>query len=132
MLEYNELYEYLRKEKSSEQLQSLPKDFTSQFAEYLKDKKEFIANNFDSFSDEGMNIKKQFENAISIFRELILRRKKKILTLVFVASETGILKRDFSTMLSFEQELFENLVNSVESADKKLKELLSGSPNSKA
>ncbi len=126
MLDYNGLYEYLRREKANEQLQQLPKDFALQFAEYLKEKKELIAGSADSFSDESIKEKKQFENAISIFRELILRRKKKILNLVFVASETGILKRDFGSMLAVEQGLFEELVSAIENADKKLKELLNG------
>lgn len=126
MLDYNELYEYLRKEKFSEQLQVLPKNFITDVSDYLRDKRKQLSEANDLFSDEILRLKKQYENAVSIFKELILRRKKKILNLVFVASETGIMKRDFGTMFPFEQSLFERLVYAVESADKDLTTLMSG------
>ncbi|MCH7567904.1 MAG: hypothetical protein IIA87_00620 [Nanoarchaeota archaeon] len=127
MLSYNDLFEYLRKEKYSEQLQPVPKNIITQFSEYLKEKKkQFSSSESDIFTDDMLREKKQFENAIVIFKELMLRRKKKILNLVFVAAETGIMKRDFTDMLSFEQELFEKLVKSVEEGENKMNELLNG------
>jgi DNA replication initiation complex subunit (GINS family) len=127
MLNYNDLYEMLRKEKYSEQLQPLSKNFVQQFSEYLSEtKKQFSSHSEELFSDELLREKKQFENAFAIFREMMLRRKKKILNLVFVAAETGIMKKDFADMLSFEQELFEKLVRAVEDGDKQMNELLNG------
>ena len=127
MLEYNDLYECLRKEKYAEQLQKLPKDFVQQFSDYLKSKKKDLSTDSeDMFAEDMLREKKQLENAFSIFRELLLRRKRKILNLVFVAAETGIMKRDFSDMLSFEQDLFERLVRSVNDADKVLHEEMNG------
>lgn len=127
MLSYNDLYETLRKEKYSEQLQQLPKDFIEQMSGYFKEKREsFDVIEGDMFSDNALRSKKQFENSKAIFKELILRRKKKILNLVFVAAETGIMKRDFGNMLAFEQELFEELVAAVEKEDKKLKDSMNG------
>ena len=61
------------------------------------------------FSDMIIKTKKQLENAVSIFKELLLRRRKKLLTLVFVAAETGISKRDFENMLAVEKECFEEI-----------------------
>jgi DNA replication initiation complex subunit (GINS family) len=124
-MDYGELYEYLRKEKYAEPLQPLPKHFVREFADFLLDGKKRTAD-FNEFSEEAIRSKKQLENAVSVFRELILRRKKKILMLVFVASETGIFKRDYGTLLEFEQELFERLVSAVEYADKHLQEVLTG------
>jgi len=126
MLDYNELYEFIRKEKYSEQLQVLPKDFVKQFSLYLKNKKEKISQDFDMLSEEAIKDKKNFENSISIFKELMLRRKKKILGLVFMASETGIMKRDYSNLLDFEQNIFDNLVKVMNEGDMKLNELLNG------
>lgn len=126
-MDYNEIYEVLRKEKYSEQLQPLSKDFVEQIGLYFKEKKEsFDVIEGDMFSDTALRSKKQFENSKAIFKELMLRRKKKILNLVFVAAETGIMKRDFGNMLSFEQELFEDLVSAVESGDKKLRDMING------
>jgi len=127
MLEYGDLYEHLRKEKYSEKLQPLPKNFVLDFSGYLKSKRKEISSfEGELFSDDVMKGKKQFENAISIFKELILRRKKKILNLVFIAAETGIMKRDFTDMLSFEQVLFEKLVKAVNEGDKSLEALMNG------
>ncbi len=124
MISYNELYELLRKEKYSETLQLLPKQFISEFKEYLNDKKEIISTDSNFFSDSVMKTKKQIENAASIFREIMLKRKKKILNLVLVAAETGIMKRDYENMLSNEQEVFDKLVKTFEESDKKISFLL--------
>ena len=127
MLNYNDLYEYSRKEKYTEQLQSLPKNFIQQFSEYVSEtRKKFTSVEVNEFSDDFLKEKKQYENAFAIFKELMLRRKKKILNLVFVAAETGIMKRDFADMLIFERELFEKLVTSLNEADKSLTNLVNG------
>lgn len=126
MITYNELYEALRKERYSEQLQPIPKKFIVEVAAYLKDKKEIANKENDEFSESILKTKKQFENSVSIFKELILRRKKKILELAFVAAETGISKRDFENMLAVEKEAFDGIMISLEKSDKKISELLKG------
>lgn len=129
MITYNEIYEASRKERYSEQLQPLPKNFIASVSEYLKEKKEMSLKEDDSFSDMITKTKKQLENAITSFRELMRRRKEKLLRLVLVASETGISKRDFENMLDFEKELFEELMKCIDISDKKFNELLNGNKN---
>ena len=98
-------------------------DLAILFGSYAKG----IANkDSDDFSDTILKTKKQFENSIAIFKELILRRKKKILELAFVAAETGISKRDFENMLAVEKECFEEIMKSLEKGDKKIAEILKG------
>lgn len=126
MLDYNELYEYVRKEKYGEQLQPLSKQFVNDVGEFFEIRRRQMSQSSEMFSEDALREKKQFENALAIFRELIRIRKKKILNLVFVASETGIMKRDFGTMLDFEQELFEKLVGAIGDADKALQNSLHG------
>ncbi|HTZ41598.1 MAG TPA: hypothetical protein VMC07_00090 [Candidatus Omnitrophota bacterium] len=126
MITYNEIYEAARKERYSEQLQALPKNFLANVAEYLREKKEMSSKEDDDFSDSITKTKKQLENAMTSFRELMRRRKEKILRLVLVASETGISKKDFENMLDFEKGLFEEFMKSVESSEKKFNELLNG------
>ncbi|MFH1358484.1 MAG: hypothetical protein ABIH37_01200 [archaeon] len=126
MITYNELYDALRKERYSEQLQPIPKNFIKEVAAYLKDKKEIANRKNDDFSDTILKTKKQFENSIAIFKELILRRKKKILELAFVAAETGISKRDFENMLAIEKECFDGIMKSLEKGDKQVSEMLKG------
>jgi DNA replication initiation complex subunit (GINS family) len=129
MITYNELYDALRKERYNEQLQPLPKNFIKEVAFYLKDKKEISNKKDDEFSDSVLKTKKQYENSISIFKELMLRRKKKILDLAFVATETGISKRDFENMFSIEKECFDAIIKSLEKEDKKVSEILKGTEN---
>ncbi|MCL5730299.1 MAG: hypothetical protein M1165_01895 [Candidatus Pacearchaeota archaeon] len=64
-----------------------------------------------------------------MFNELKRIRRRKILNLVLVASETGISKRDFENMLDFEKELFEELMKCIEASDKKFNGLLNGAKN---
>lgn len=126
MLNYNELYELLRKEKYSEQLQQLPKDFSKQVAVYLAEQREEGNRAGGSFIDSLDKSKKQFENSVAIFKELMRIRKKKLLNLVFVATETGLMKRDSENMLDFERDLFEQFIKSFEANDKLVSDVLSG------
>lgn len=131
MITYNDLYEAMRKERYSEQLQPLPKDFIIEVSNYLKEKKEFSMKESDDFSDIIVKTKKQLENAITFFKELIVRRRKKILNLILIAAETGISKQDFENMLNFEKELFEEMMKCMDSSDKKLHKILDGSKEEK-
>jgi len=90
MITYNDLYEALRKERYNDQLQALNKSFISDVAEYFRDKKKIASKEQDLFSDSVLKTQKQFENAIGIFKELLLRRKRKILNLAFVAGNWDI------------------------------------------
>lgn len=126
MITYTELYDALRKERYIEQLQPIPKNFIKEVADYLKDKKEIADKKDDDFSDTILKTKKQLENSIAIFKELMLRRKKKILELAFIAAETGISKRDFENMLAIEKEIFDGIMKFLEKGDKKIKEILKG------
>jgi len=126
MITFSDIYEAMRKEKYSEQLQLLPKKFLIDAAEYFKEKKEFLNKETDLFSDMAIKNKKKLENALSSFRDLLRIRKKKILNLAFVASEVGISKKDFENLLAFEKELFEEVVKSLERAEKNLGADMSG------
>jgi DNA replication initiation complex subunit (GINS family) len=125
-MDYNEVYEILRKEKYNEVLQELPKSFMDGFSKFLAEKKIEGDSSGDLFSENFAKSKKQLENSIALFKELMLRRKRKILNLVFVATETGIMKRDYENMLSFEREVFDKLVKAFEDEDKELGKVLSG------
>ena len=131
MITYNDIYEAARKERYSEQLQKLNKNFISDVAEYLKEKREITLKEDDIFSDVIIKTKKQLENAITLFKELMLRRRKKILNLVLIASETGISKQDFDNMLAIEKELFEELMKCIDFSDKELNGALNGKKEEK-
>jgi len=126
MITYNDIYEAARKERYSEQLQPLSKNFITEVSNYLKEKKEISSKEDDVFSDVIIKTKKQLENAITLFKELMLRRRKKILNLVLIAAETGISKQDFENMIPIEKELFEELMKCIDVCDKQLSESLNG------
>lgn len=126
MLNYNDIYEILRKEKYSENLQLIDKNFLEEFVEYLKDLREKSSGESELFSDSLSQSKKQLENSIALFKSLILRRKKKLLNLVFVAAETGIMKKDYENMIDFEKKVFDNFVKAFEDGDRELSLILNG------
>jgi DNA replication initiation complex subunit (GINS family) len=126
MITYSDVYEAARKERYSEQLQPLSKNFILEVAEYLREKKQLSLKEDDIFSDMIAKTKKQLENAVTLFRELMIRRRKKILDLVLIAAETGISKQDFDNMLSFEKSLFEELIKNIENSEKKISKILDG------
>lgn len=129
MITYNDIYEASRKERYTDQLQPLRKNFINEVSLYLKEKKQIASKQEDSFSDIIYKTKKQLENAITLFKELMSRRRKKILNLVLIASETGISKQDFENMLTFEKELFEQLMKCIDVSDKRLNEMLANEEN---
>ena len=126
MITYNDIYEAARKERYSDQLQPIAKNFVSETSKYFQEKKQITIDNTDEFSEVVLKTKKQLENAITFFKELIVRRRKKILNLVLIATETGISKPDFENMLAIEKELFEDLLKCMNLGDDKLNELLNG------
>jgi len=124
MIKYEELYEILRKEKMNDSLQKIPTDFIKSFSELIHENKRTITRNGDFFAEELVRDKKQYENSMVLFKELILRRKKKLFNLVFIANETSVMKKDFENMLPFEKDLFDSLLSSVEQTDKLISVLL--------
>ncbi len=128
MITFSDIYEAMRKEKYGEELQMLPINFLKEVAEYLREKKEFLSKEDDSFSEMSLKNKKKLENAMASFRELISTRKKKILSLAFVSAEVGISKKDFENLLGYEKDLFEKIVRGLDEAEATLNNEMSGAP----
>ncbi len=126
MITYNDIYETARKERYSESLQHLPKNFIEEVSDYIKEKKDIASKEDDLFSDVIVKTKKQLENAQTLFKELMRLRRKKLLSLVLIAAETGISKQDFENMLQIEKELFEELMKNIDKCDKMINEKMIG------
>jgi|TARA_Y100000310_G_C20688341_1_gene820571 DNA replication initiation complex subunit (GINS family) len=124
MITYKDIYEIARNERYSENLNKLPDGFIDYTVSYFREKREIFSKNDETFSDVINSTKKQFENAFTLFREIILRRRKKILNLVLIAAETGISKRDFDNMLDFEKDLFNEIMKCVDVSEKKIDSFL--------
>ena len=75
MITYKDIYEAARKERYSEQLQPIAKNFVVEVANYLREKKEIASKEDDDFSDVIIKTKKQLENAVILFKELMRIRR---------------------------------------------------------
>jgi len=127
MITYQEIYDLLRKEKYNEALQPLPKNFFTELSLYINEKKEMISKDSKSiFSDTITMTRKQLDNTMSIIKEIILIRERKILDLALIASKTGVSKRDIEQMLEHERELFEILVKKLEDNQNYINKIING------
>jgi len=126
MITYAELYEVLRKEKYSEQLQPLIKNFYNEVSAYFRDKRKIAGKSSELFDEAISRTKKQLENAILILKEIVSRRQKKIMNVAFVASKTGISKRDSDQMLESEKVFFDKVLKHLEEDEKALVNVISG------
>jgi DNA replication initiation complex subunit (GINS family) len=126
MITYNEIYEASIKERNYKPLQALPKNFIEEVSDYLKEKKQIALKQNEDFSDVIDKTKKQLENAIVRFKELMRLRREKLLDLVQVAAEIGISKQDFDNMLPVEKSLFEQFMKCMDSSEKRINEILGG------
>ncbi len=131
MIGYTEIYEALRKERYSEQLQQLPKNFFHQFGKYVREKRKQLNKKDEQFSDTLAKVKKQLENAMMIMKDLRLRREKKILYLAMLASQTGIAKKDAENMLEHEKELFNIVIKKLSENKEKFTDVLNGNKEKK-
>ncbi|MBU2523230.1 MAG: hypothetical protein KKE23_02990 [Nanoarchaeota archaeon] len=126
MITYPEIYELLRKEKYSEQIQPLPKTFSKDLAEYFEDKRKIASKTDETFNDAIVKTKKQLENAITVLREFVTRRQKKIINVAVVAAKTGMSKKDSENMLNSEKRLFDAIIKELEIEEKSLNDIISG------
>ena len=83
MITYPEIYELLRKEKYTDSLQDLGKDFLKKLEEYLTGKKTLLEREQkerpEIFNDTLDRTRKQLENAKAMIKELFSRREKKVI-----------------------------------------------------
>jgi len=115
MITYQEIYDILRKEKYNEALQQLPDSFLQEISSYLNEKKDIVAREQKNlFSDTVRMTRKQLDNTLSIIKEIVFLREKKVLNLAFTAIMTGISKRDTENLLEHEKALFESTIKQLE------------------
>ena len=79
-INYETLFDLLRREKNREELQPLDKDFYEQVLAYLKEKKDSLSKKDDELfaSAEKEKLKIQFQNIRRIIKELYEKREKKV------------------------------------------------------
>jgi DNA replication initiation complex subunit (GINS family) len=111
-INYETLFDLLRREKNREELQSLDKDFYEQVLAYLKEKKDSLSRKDDELfaSAEKEKLKIQFQNIRRIIKELYERREKKVINMAMSRARTGSDVIDTSALLPSEKEYFDDQV----------------------
>ncbi|MBN1377191.1 hypothetical protein JW949_02555 [Candidatus Woesearchaeota archaeon] len=104
---YESLFNILRKEKNTEELQQLDEDFFENVVDYLK-KKEQIISDPNTIEKEKEHTRLQLKNIIKIIRDLYERREKKIIDMAVFKSR-GLRIDDNQFKLKEEKMLFEDI-----------------------
>ncbi|MFP4118147.1 MAG: hypothetical protein ACLFTR_04450 [Candidatus Woesearchaeota archaeon] len=110
---YEKLFDISRKEKGSEELQKLDKNFYTDLIGYINDKSSIIHSKNDNtvFSKSEKEItSKQMENIKKLVNDLYMRREQKIVNLAVMKSRTNSGLIDTSAMLEEEKRFFDNLL----------------------
>ena len=108
---YETLFELLKREKDTTDLQKLEPNFFNNFVDYLNEKKKILGKDDSLFSyDEKKKVEKQIDNAKRIIKEIYERREKKILNIALIKSRTKSNVIDTSSLLENEKRFFEGAV----------------------
>ena len=111
---YETLFDFLRREKSREELQDLGKTFSQDVVNYLEEKRKILTEDkgtLDTFSaEEKEKTKVQLENIKKILRELYERREKKILSIALYKSREPSTLVNTSVMVEYEGDFFNKTV----------------------
>ena len=107
---YETLFELLKREKDTADLQKLELSFFDNFVEYLNEKKDMMNKDDALFSyDEKKKVEKQIDNARRLIKEIYERREKKILNIALIKSRTKSHVIDTSSLLDNEKKFLEEI-----------------------
>ncbi|MBW2976566.1 hypothetical protein KY347_03920 [Candidatus Woesearchaeota archaeon] len=131
---YEVLFELLKKEKDTTDLQKLGPNFLNDFVEYLNEKRDMLKKEDNLFSyDEKKKVEKQIDNAKRLIKEMYERREKKILSIALTKSRTKSNVIDTSAMLENEKKFFEEILKVLDFFRKEtIDKIISGGYASKA
>lgn len=107
---YETLFELLKREKDTSDLQKIEPNFFDNFVEYLNEKKDMLNKDDALFSyDEKKKVEKQIDNARRLIKEIYERREKKILNIALIKSRTKSHVIDISSLLDNEKKFLEEI-----------------------
>lgn len=112
IITYETIYEILRKEKNTPELQRLSAAFFQEVIDYLQEKESLLKMQEEkgTFPREIESNRKQIENIKKIIKEIYERRENKILQLSLLSSRSER-KEDLSNLLPEEKQLFTEFRN---------------------
>ena len=110
---YETLFEMLKREKETTDLQKLDTAFFNDFVDYLNEKKKMLEKDDALFSyDEKKKLERQIDNARRIIKEIYEKREKKIIELALIKSRTKSNIIDKSHFLDNEKKFF-NMITEI-------------------
>ena len=108
---YETLFELLKRERDTTDLQKLEPTFFNNFVDYLNEKMEMLGKEDALFSyDEKKKVEKQIDNARRIIKGMYERREKKVLNIALTKSRTKSDVIDTSSFLDNERRFFDEIV----------------------
>src|SRR3989344_3652942 len=117
VITYDTLYNILRKEKNSLEIQRLEPKFFEDVINYLKEKEVLLEskkNDHGLFGfEEKKKISTQIENVQRILREIYDWREKKIIMLASDVSKTNGMVTNKDTLLHEEKEMYDSILNTL-------------------
>ena len=112
---YETLFEILKREKDTADLQKLDSGFFDDFVDYLNEKKKLLGKEDSLFSyDEKKKVEKQIDNARRLIKDIYERREKKIMNIAIIRSRTQSDVMDKSVFLEHEKKLFNEIVRTLD------------------
>ncbi|MBI2208365.1 DNA replication complex GINS family protein [Candidatus Woesearchaeota archaeon] len=118
---YETLFEILKRERDTADLQKLDINFFDDFVDYLNEKKKLLEKEDSLFSyDEKKKVEKQIDNARRIIKDIYERREKKIMGIALIKSRTKSDVMDKSAFLEHEKKLFNEIVRTMDSFRKSI------------
>ena len=122
-LNYETLYEILRREKIKPELQKLDKDFYKNVENYVKEKIDLLDSQKQKSSifaqKEIEKTEKQLENIKKIIKELYEKREQKIMQLAIAFAKTTNLQ-DTPEILPEEKLIFDSVMNILKKARERI------------
>ena len=120
MFSYEDIYELLRAEKLSTDLQPLRTEDLKKISEYLKMKENLLLSQDESVSllstQKRVKIQLELDNTRRTLRDLYEKRERKVLTRSIVTVRSGVGLKDTTNMLKHEQELYEHIITILSSS----------------
>src|SRR3989344_4517019 len=113
IITYERLYEILRKEKFTAEVQLLEKEFYNNVVRYLGEKKKMVESKSGKssfFAGEVQKIARELENIKRMVKELYERREQKIFQRALYASRSNAME-DISNFLPEEKEFFNQMLS---------------------
>jgi DNA replication initiation complex subunit (GINS family) len=114
-LTYEDLFEILRRERNSDELQQLEDSFYSDLVRYFQSKQAVVDDTSEEAqifgASERDKVRTQLKNARKIARELVERREKKVVLLALNKARTKSDIIDTSALLDVEEAFFRSCVD---------------------